>query len=59
MTEGMAMPITARELISMLSELPNLDVEVTASDTYGEGTFPILGMIYDSNSVELTGESHD
>ncbi len=48
--------MTVRELIGMLYSVPNLDVEVTASDTYGEGVFEITSMIFNNDSIELTGD---
>lgn len=50
--------MTVRELIEML-KTAKLDAEVTAGDIYGEGEFPITGMTYDANRVELTGERED
>ncbi len=52
--------MTVRELITLLFKTGNLDIEVTASDTYGEcGVFPITGIIYNNDGVELTSENNE
>ena len=51
--------MTVRELITLLFRTQNLDVKVTASDTYNEGTFPITGIIYNNDGVELTSENNE
>ena len=51
--------MNVRELITLLFKTGNLDVKVTASDTYGEGgAFPITGIIYNDDGVELTSENN-
>ena len=47
--------MTVKELIEMLEKVEP-DAEVTAGDIYGEGEFPVTGMVYNQESVELTGE---
>ena len=52
--------MTVLELINMLQTSgTNVDAKVVATDLYNEGTFPITGMIYNSNEIELTGENND
>lgn len=49
-----------RELIAMLKEVDE-EAEVVAVDVYGEGRFPITGMVYggDVDEVELSGEERE
>lgn len=47
--------MTVLELREMLQHCLG-DLEVTAVDVYGEGTFPIKGVIFNDDGVQLTGE---
>lgn len=50
--------MTVKQLIDMLQRA-NPDADVVASDIYGEGTFGITGMVFGTDTVDLTGEDMD
>ena len=50
--------MTVKELIEML-RAANPNALVKAIDIYDEGTFLVTGMVYNMDSIELTGESLD
>lgn len=51
-----AQPKNVAELIEMLEATGSPSAMVVASDVYGEGEFPITGMVFNGDKVDLTGE---
>ena len=47
--------MTVKEVIEMLGKA-DPEAEVHAADIYGEGIFPITGMVYDAEHFDMTGE---
>ena len=47
--------MTVRELIEALERL-NPEAVVSAVDVYGEGRYPIKGLVFNEQVVDLTGE---